>query len=72
MTQIKLLTLEQLPSILTAQNIADYLVIGRKRVYEYMQLSPAHGGIPCFSLGKTKRVEKKDFEKWIADRKNNK
>lgn len=56
-------------NILTAQNIADYLQISRKRVYELMALSPKHGGIPSFSVGKSRRVERADFERWIASRK---
>ncbi|RUS42056.1 helix-turn-helix domain-containing protein [Cohnella sp. AR92] len=58
-----------MPNILTAQDIADFLRISRKRVYELMQLSPSHGGIPCFSVGKSRRVERSDFEKWLASRK---
>ncbi|HIW33387.1 MAG TPA: helix-turn-helix domain-containing protein [Candidatus Paenibacillus intestinavium] len=59
----------ELPKILTAQNIADYLQIGRKRVYELMQLSPNHGGIPTFNVGKSRRVELLDFETWLSQRK---
>jgi excisionase family DNA binding protein len=61
--------MQDLPSILTAQDIADYLRIGRKRVYELMDLSPKHGGIPTFSVGRSRRVEKADFLRWIAERK---
>jgi excisionase family DNA binding protein len=61
--------MEELPNILTAQDIATFLRIGRKRVYELMQLSPTHGGIPSFSVGKSRRVEKKDFLRWLAARK---
>jgi len=55
-----------LPDILTAQDIASHLRISRKRVYELMQMSPKHGGIPCFSVGKSRRVERNDFERWLA------
>lgn len=61
--------MDDFPNVLTAQNIADYLRIGRKRVYELMQISPKHGGIPSFSIGKSVRVEKRDFVKWIETRK---
>ncbi|EGO65398.1 hypothetical protein ALO_02251 [Acetonema longum DSM 6540] len=44
-------TAEQLPDILTAQHIADYLHISRRRVYELMDLNPGAGGIPNFSIG---------------------
>lgn len=61
--------MNELPNILTAQDIADYLRIGRKRVYELMDLSPEHGGIPTFNVGRSRRVERKDFERWIEARK---
>ena len=61
--------MNDLPHILTAQDIADFLRIGRKRVYELMNLSPHHGGIPTFSVGKSRRVEKADFLRWLAERK---
>lgn len=57
--------MDQLPDILTAQNIADYLGISRRRVYELFQLSPEHGGIPNFDIGFSKRVRKEDFLRWI-------
>lgn len=64
--------LSELPEVLTAQNIADYLVISRRRVYELFQLKPSAGGIPNFDIGASKRVEKKDFIKWIEARKSEK
>lgn len=64
--------IDELPEVLTAQNIADYLVISRRRVYELFQLKQTAGGIPNFDIGASKRVEKKDFIKWIEDRKSEK
>lgn len=64
--------IDELPEILTAQNIADYLVISRQRVYELFQLKPSAGGIPNFEIGLSKRAEKKDFAKWIEIRKGEK
>jgi hypothetical protein len=61
--------LEDLPEILTAQDIADYIGISRRRVYELLQLKPDFGGIPNFEIGQTKRVEKKDLVMWINARK---
>jgi excisionase family DNA binding protein len=57
--------LDVFPEILTAQNIADYLHISRRRVYELMKLSPDHGGIPSIEIGITKRVRKETFETWL-------
>lgn len=60
--------IENMPDILTAQNIADYLGISRRRVYELFQMKPEHGGIPNFDIGLTKRVRKQDFVEWIDQR----
>lgn len=57
--------MEKLPAILTAQEIAEFLRIGRKRVYELMSVKPQHGGIPAFSVGRSRRVEKREFKKWL-------
>ena len=64
--------MNDLPEMITAQNIASYLGISRRRVYELFQLNPEHGGIPNFDIGASKRVEKKDFIKWIEARKGEK
>lgn len=60
--------IENMPDILTAQNIADYLGISRRRVYELFQMKPEHGGIPNFDIGFSKRVRKQDFIEWIDQR----
>jgi len=59
---------DQLPDILTAQNIADYLGISRRRVYELFQMAPEYGGIPNFDIGFSKRVRKEDFLRWIESK----
>ncbi|MDQ0880963.1 helix-turn-helix domain-containing protein [Peribacillus sp. V2I11] len=58
-----------LPSILTAQHIADYLGISRRRVYELMQMSEKAGGIRSFNIGTSKRVDREDFLRWIEMKK---
>lgn len=63
---------EQLPDILTAQHIADYLKISRRRVYELLQLKEEAGGIRCFEIGLSKRVDKIDFLNWIERQKQRK
>lgn len=60
---------EDLPDILTAQHIATYLGISRRRVYELLQMTEEAGGIKCFQIGLSKRVEKEDFIQWIEERK---
>lgn len=61
---------QNLPDILTAQHIADYLGISRRRVYELLQMSEEVGGIRNFKIGLSKRVDKKDFLLWIEQKKN--
>lgn len=63
------MTLNELPEVLTAQHIADYLGISRRRVYELFQLKREYGGIPNFDIGFSKRVEKADLVKWIEAKK---
>lgn len=66
------ISINELPEVITAQNIADHLGISRRRVYELFQLKPASGGIPNFEIGLSKRVEKKDFIEWIDAKKKSK
>ncbi|NHN33564.1 helix-turn-helix domain-containing protein [Paenibacillus sp. S3N08] len=56
--------MDHLPEVLTAQNIADYLQINVRRIYDQFQLKEAAGGIPHYTVGKQKRVDKADFIKW--------
>ncbi|MFS1514592.1 DNA-binding protein [Chengkuizengella sp. SCS-71B] len=73
MNNKKTISLEELPDILTAQDIADYLKISRRRVYEYFQIHPDHGGILNFEAGEaSKRAEKDDLIDWIKKRKEEK
>ena len=60
---------DDLPDILTAQHIASYLKISRRRVYELFQLKPEFGGIPNFEIGASKRVDMLDFFNWIEAQK---
>ncbi|OMF54664.1 DNA-binding protein [Paenibacillus rhizosphaerae] len=55
---------EELPDVLTAQNISDILGISRRRVYELFQLSPDEGGIPNYEIGISKRADKADVLAW--------
>ncbi|WP_075620378.1 helix-turn-helix domain-containing protein [Paenisporosarcina indica] len=61
---------QRLSNILTAQHIADYLGISRRRVYELLQTREEAGGIRSFQIGLSKRVDKKDFLQWIEQKKN--
>lgn len=61
----KYTTWESLPDTLTALHISQFLGISRRRVYELLQMNVEYGGIPNFSIGTSKRVEKSDFKLWI-------
>ena len=64
--------MNELPKILTAQHISDYLGISRGKIYTLFQIKPDAGGIPNFAIGTSKRVERKDFLAWIDARKREK
>lgn len=57
--------LDALPDILTAQDIANYLRISRYTAYQYLKMSPEHGGIKSFETGRSVRCRKIDFVEWL-------
>lgn len=57
--------LSELPDVLTADILAPFLSLSKRRVYELMDINPEHGGIKCLRIGRSKRVLKSDLEKWI-------
>lgn len=63
---------DELPDILTAQNIADHLHISRYTAYQFLKISPDHGGIKSFEVGKSVRCEKSDFAHWLKEQKEKK
>ena len=65
----KYTTWESLPDTLTAQQISQFLIISRRRVYELFKIHEDHGGIPNLKIGASKRVDKADFKQWITQRK---
>lgn len=58
-----------LPDVLTADLIAKYLGLSKRRVYELMDISPEDGGMPCIRIGRSKRTLKWDLKVWINLRK---
>lgn len=60
------ITIEELPPIMTAQHIADLLILARNTVYELFDLPPDRGGIPNFRVGNSRRATKEEVIKWIA------
>ncbi|MFD3268531.1 helix-turn-helix domain-containing protein [Paenibacillus dendritiformis] len=63
--QLKNKRIEDLPDILTPQQVADYLGISRKKVYELCQVNPDLGGLISFSIGKSRKIEKSTLLIWL-------
>lgn len=61
--------LEDLKDVLTPQDIATYLGISRRRVYEYCQLAPECGGIKSYNIGASRKIDKADLLEWKDARK---
>lgn len=61
--------LEDLPELMTPQEIADYIGLDRWTVYQMMKIPRDKGGIPNFPLSDaknaSKRTLKSDFIQWI-------
>ncbi|WFR60832.1 helix-turn-helix domain-containing protein [Paenibacillus amylolyticus] len=55
---------EDMPDVMTAQDIANVLKISRKTVYEFFALKTEHGGIPNYPIGSSKRADKVDVIEW--------
>jgi hypothetical protein len=65
----KIMTIEELPDILTAKIIAGMLDLSKRRIYELMDISTEAGGIPKLQIGRSKRVMKTDFIEWLESKK---
>lgn len=65
----KILKFDELPDILSAQLIANYLGLSRSTVYSLLDVRPDSGGIPNFSIGNSRRVDKREFSVWLDQKK---
>lgn len=54
---------KQYPIILEVKHIQEILGIGKRRAYELMDLKD----FPLIKLGRTKRVQRDQFFKWLED-----
>lgn len=59
------LTMDELPDILDAKLIGQYMRVSSRQVYNWFDLIPEAGGIPCFNVGKSRRARKDDFRQWF-------
>lgn len=51
------------PEIMTVQEVADYLRVSERTVYEWA----SQGTIPCGKLGTTWRFKRSEVEKWVDE-----
>jgi excisionase family DNA binding protein len=64
------MTLNDLPDVITPQQVADILHISRRTVYSLLDLKPEAGGIPSFRVGeRTRRINKQAFLRWMDQQK---
>jgi len=54
------------PLILTADDIANILMINKNKAYELMKQK----GFPTITMGRLKRVNRDSFFKWIEEQQN--
>lgn len=59
----KVVNFEQLPDILTINDVATILRIGRTKAYELSKLT----GFPVIKIGKSIRVSKQKLEEWLKN-----
>lgn len=64
MARTKILHADDLPDVCTPQIAADYLGISRGRIYEYCQLSPEANGIPSYTVGGSRKIDREDLLNW--------
>ncbi|WP_052092218.1 helix-turn-helix domain-containing protein [Paenibacillus sp. FSL H7-0357] len=65
----KRVSLEELPPVLRAQDIADYLIMARNTVYDLYDMPIEFGGIPNMKIGNGRRTIKEDFILWLESKK---
>lgn len=51
---------------LTVQEVADYLKLGKTKVYQYVQ----HGQIPGYKVGGQWRFQRSEIDEWIRSGKS--
>ncbi len=64
--------LEDLPDIMTAEMLSQFLGLSKRRIYELMDLNKEAGGLPCLRIGRCKRTLKTDLINWINKTKEGK
>lgn len=60
-----IINIEQLPHIMTAKDVQDFLQISKSRAYELFKVK----GFPTIIIGGNKRVKRDEFLKWVEKHK---
>ncbi|VTR62447.1 Uncharacterised protein [Actinobacillus pleuropneumoniae] len=60
----RILSRAELPNYLTPRNIHQFTNINLRSVYDLMNKSLDHGGIPAFRIGKSLYSDREEFLKW--------
>lgn len=60
----RILSRAELPNNLTPRNIHQFTNINLRSVYDLMNKSLAHGGIPAFRIGKSLYADREEFLNW--------
>lgn len=63
----KYLYFDELPDVLTAEILAQFLSLSKRRIYELMDINVNAGGLPCLRIVRSKRVLKTDLIKWLEN-----
>lgn len=63
------MNLENLPDILKAEHLIDFLDMSRSKVYGLMRIKKEAGGIPAVRIGRNVRVLKHDLIEWLDNQK---
>jgi len=67
MVRVKITNIEQLPDILSPQQIADFVGIARQRVYDACQSRE----LRSFTIGASRKIDKRDMLEWIDSHRKN-
>jgi excisionase family DNA binding protein len=62
--------LDDLPEILSASMVGDYLGVDRKVIYDLLNNKPEYGGMISFRVGSQRRIRKDDLVNWIDNQLN--
>lgn len=60
----KITRAEELPDVCTPQIAADYLGLSRDTVYTLCQLAPCANGIPSYTIGSSRKIDRPDLIQW--------